>query len=75
MGDQIPWTGGISNRQIVLDTARGVTVWAAVATSLFMLVWWISGYVHVATTNWKGPACAAFAGVLSGPIARWCRTK
>jgi hypothetical protein len=75
MDDQIPWTGDMSNRQILMDTARGVTVWAAVSISLFVLAWLATNNLHFANPNWRAPLCAALAVVIGSPIARWCRAK
>ena len=73
MDEQIPWTGGISNRQILLDSLRGLTIWAAIAFSLLALGWWITG--SFANSAWRAAVCAAFAGSLSYPVARWCRAS
>jgi hypothetical protein len=73
MDGQVPWTGGISNREIVIDSLRGLTVRAAVSFSLFMLAWWIAGNIPFATPHWRMPVCAALAGVMANPIVRWCR--
>jgi hypothetical protein len=50
MDDQIPWTGGISNRQIFLDTARSVTVWTAVSVSL--VVAWLQIEAELPPLPW-----------------------
>ena len=73
MDDEIPWTGGISNRQILIDSARGLTVWAAVSVSLFVLAWLATNSIHFANLNWRAPLCATLAVVVGRPIARWCR--
>jgi hypothetical protein len=73
MDKQIPWTGGISNRQILIDSLRGVTVWASVSTSLSVLAWLATNGVHFANPNWRVPICAALAAAVTTPIARWCR--
>jgi hypothetical protein len=73
MNDQIPWTGGISKRQIFIETARGLVVWVAVAASLFMFFWWVTGGLHFVASHWRAPICAGIVAALSGPIARWCR--
>jgi len=73
MDDQIPWTGGISNRQILIDSLRGLTVWAATSFSLLALAWWVTRDIHFTNPHWRAPICAALAVVLGGPIARWCR--
>ncbi len=73
MDDQIPWTGGISNRQILLDSLRGLMVWLAVGFSLLVSGWWVTGYFPFANPNWRAPLCADVAGPLAYLIARWCR--
>jgi hypothetical protein len=74
MDENIPWTGGISNRQIFIDTTRGLTVWLAIAFSLAVLFWWLANDMHLTSPIWRGPVCGALAGVLGSPIARWCRS-
>jgi hypothetical protein len=73
MENEILWTGGISNRQIFLDTARSVTVWAAVSISLGLFFWLATTNIHFADQNLRAGLCAAFVGVAGRPIARWCR--
>jgi hypothetical protein len=73
MHDRVPWTGGISNREIVIDSLRGLTVWAAVSFSLLALAWWITGYIHFPSPHWRMPVCVALGVVIGGPMARWCR--
>jgi len=73
IGDQIPWTGGISNRQILLDTARSVTVWAAVSISLGMFLWWATSSIQFPGLGMRGPLCGVLVVLLGGPITRWCR--
>jgi hypothetical protein len=73
MDHQVPWTGGISNREIFLDSLRGLIVWAAVSFSLFALTWWITGNVHFANPNWRVPICVALVVVIGSPLSRWCR--
>jgi hypothetical protein len=73
MDYQIPWYGGISNRQILIDSARGLVVGLAVFFSLFMLFGWAADFVPFISPHWKWPICGALTGVLIRPIARWCR--
>jgi hypothetical protein len=73
MNEQIPWTGGISNRKILIDSIRGATVWASVSTSLFVPAWLATNGVHFANPNWRAPICGALAAAVAAPIARWCR--
>jgi hypothetical protein len=73
MHDQIPWNGGISNRQILADSLRAVTVFAAVGFSLLALAWWLTGYINFANPNLRVGICAGLAAVVGYPVARWCR--
>jgi hypothetical protein len=73
MDDRVPWTGGISNRKILTDSLRELSVWVAVSFSLFVLTWWITGSIQFANSNWRAPACVAVALVIGRPIAKWCR--
>ena len=73
MDEKNPWTGGISNRQIFLDTARAVTVWVAISISLGLALWWLTNGVHFPNPNLRVSVCCALSVVLGGPIARWCR--
>jgi hypothetical protein len=73
MYERIPWTGGISNRQILIDSVRGVTTWMSVAISLSVLVWLATDSIHFANPNWRASICAAVAAAVAVPIARWCR--
>jgi hypothetical protein len=73
MDDKIPWTGGISNRQILIDSLRGLTVFGAVGFSLLALAWWITGDIHFVNPNLRVGICAGLAAVLGAPIAQWCR--
>jgi hypothetical protein len=72
MNENIPWTGGISNRQIFVDSARGLVTWVAVTISLVVFLWFGTDYVHLPMA-WRGPICGALASALAIPIARWCR--
>jgi hypothetical protein len=67
--DKIPWTGGISNRQIFLEIA----VWVAVSISLFLLLWWVLGFIPFLNPHWRGPIAAGVAGASVGPINWWWR--
>ena len=73
MDYQVPWTGGISNRKILIDSLRGLTVWAAVGFSLLALGWWITGNIQFANPNLRVGICAGLGAAMGGPIARWCR--
>ena len=73
MDDQIPWTGGISNRQILADSLRAVTVFAGIGFSLLALTWWVTGYIQFANPHLRVGICGGLAGVVAVPIARWCR--
>ena len=70
--DQIPWYGGISNRQILIDSARWLVVALAVFISLFMLFWWTASFIPF-VNHWKAPICGALTGVFTSPIIRWWR--
>ena len=41
MDDKIPWTGGISNRQIFIDGAISVLAWLVIGVPLAVLLWWV----------------------------------
>jgi len=73
MDDQIPWTGGITNRQILIDSLRALTVFGAVGFTLLALAWWVTGEVHFANPNLRVGICTGLAVMVGGPIARWCR--
>jgi hypothetical protein len=47
MHDKTPWTGGISNKQILVDSVRSLAIWLAVTVPLFALLWWLSGAFSV----------------------------
>lgn len=72
MDEQLPWTGGISNRQILADSLRGLIVVAAIGFSLLALALWITGHCQFLEHHVRGPLCAAIAGPLAVLIARWC---
>jgi hypothetical protein len=69
----IRWTGGISNREVFMDSLRGLAVFVAVGFSLFAFAWWITGYFPFPNPNWRAPLCAGIAGPLASFIGRWCR--
>jgi hypothetical protein len=48
MDDKTPWTGGISNRQILVDSIRALAIWLAFSVPVFALLWWASGALVIA---------------------------
>lgn len=72
MDDQIPWYGGISNRQLFLDSARGLITWLAVIISLNVLLWFGADFFHLTSSTWRG-ACAGLSGGIAYPLVRWLR--
>jgi len=75
MDEEIPWTSGISNRQILTDSLRTVTVFAAVGFSLLALAWWVTEYFQFSNPHLRVGICAGLAGVIGVPISRWCRAR
>jgi len=73
MDVKTPWTGGVSNRKIFVDTIRSLVVWVAIFVSLSVLYWWVSGYIDFGKTNARVPICIALIGALSTSLTRWCR--
>lgn len=47
MDDQVPWTGGISNRQIAVDSALGLVKWLALTVLSGAFLWWVSDFLPV----------------------------
>ena len=71
--DKIPWTGGISNRQILIDTVRGIAVWAALFILLFLLLWWTGDFIPFIKPSLRGPISAGVAVALARLVTRWWR--
>lgn len=69
--DKIPWTGGISNRQILIDTVRGVAVAVVLAILLYLLLWWAGDFIPFIKPSFRGPISAGVAGGSAGLITRW----
>jgi hypothetical protein len=66
MDDKLRWYGGVSNRQILIDSVRALAIWLAFSVPVFALLWWLGfrSYVGVA---------AAVAGLLGYRFIKWRR--
>jgi hypothetical protein len=73
MEEQIPWTGGLGNREILMDTLRGVVVWLAISFCLAMAFRWAISITNLLSPKFQAPFCGTLAGIIGGKIARWCR--
>lgn len=72
MDEQIPWYGGISNRQLFADLARGFVTWLAVMISLFVILWFGADYLHLTSPTWRG-VCGGLTASITYPLVRWLR--
>jgi hypothetical protein len=73
--DKIPWTGGISNRQILIDTIRSVAIWVVVFVLVFLLLWWAADFVPFINPRWKVPISSGLSAALVGPVNWWLRRR
>ena len=69
--DQIPWYGGVSNRQILIDSVRGITIWIGVFIPLIYALWWGASFLSFISPHWQMPICVGLTAALASPIARW----
>ena len=73
MDEQIPWYGGISNRQILVDTVKAIAIWLAVFVPVFALLWWLSGFSAFASIRPHVGAITVATALLVSGIIRWRR--
>jgi hypothetical protein len=71
MEEQRPWDGGISNRQVFLQTARGFFLLLGVAFPLFLLLWFAFGLMPFVGRDLHTGLTGGVTGALAYPIARW----